>query len=239
MEIIDLNQNSEDWLESRKAFIGGSDVAAVMNISPYKTRFQLWEEKLGLREFKGNEYIFQKGHALEDRARTIYELTYNIDVPPKVIRHKDYSFAQVSLDGFNLEMKKAVEFKYVGEKVFDRVLEEEFIPDHYVCQVQYQLFVTGFRDMDFVAYSEKRDSIATIKVLPDMEYIARMVAMCQEFTWEVENQIPPRLVDKDYKKVQKATLRRTIESLKKALKETYPEQKYFLWDGVYLEIKDV
>lgn len=238
MEIIDLEQNTETWLESRKKVIGGSDVASVMNISPYKTRYQLWQEKLGKKEHKGNDFIFRKGHLLEDKSRTIYELTYDIDVPPKIVKHPDFEFAQVSLDGLNVDYKKAVEFKFVGDAIFQKALDEKFIPDHYYCQVQYQMFVTGYSNMDYVAYSEKRDQITTIKVEQDVPYIARMVALCEEFWWELKNEVPPRLTDADYKKVSKATIRRTIEGLKKVLIETYKDREHFQWDGVYLEFKD-
>jgi len=239
MEIIKhIEQNTEVWLEERKKFIGGSDVASIMGISPWKTRFQLWQEKIGLAETKSNSYILQKGHILEDKARVIYELTYDLDVPPKVVRHKSYKIAQVSLDGLNLEKQKAIEIKYVGEKVFDRVKEEGYIPEHYYPQLQYQLFCTGFDSLDFVAYSEKRDTITVLNVKADKEYIVNMVAQCEEFFWEMNKKIQPRLSESDYKNVRKATIRRTIESLKLMIKAEYPKTNFFKWDGIYMELKD-
>ena len=45
--------------DERWRYIGGSDIAAIMGISPFKTRFQLLQEKAQIVEpdFKGNEYI--------------------------------------------------------------------------------------------------------------------------------------------------------------------------------------
>ena len=37
--------NREQWLEERKKGIGGSDVACILGMSPYKTNVALWEEK--------------------------------------------------------------------------------------------------------------------------------------------------------------------------------------------------
>ena len=42
--------NREQWLEERKKGIGGSDVACILGMSPYKTNVALWEEKVGIRE---------------------------------------------------------------------------------------------------------------------------------------------------------------------------------------------
>ena len=43
----------EDWLKERTKGIGGSDVATVLGLNPYKTPLELWEEKTG--KSKGHE----------------------------------------------------------------------------------------------------------------------------------------------------------------------------------------
>lgn len=39
--------NRDDWLKERTKGIGGSDVATILGLNPYKTPLQLWEEKTG------------------------------------------------------------------------------------------------------------------------------------------------------------------------------------------------
>lgn len=54
----------------RNLYLGGSDIAIIMGISPFKTRFDLLLEKAGYKEndFTGNEYtIF--GHEIEPQIR--------------------------------------------------------------------------------------------------------------------------------------------------------------------------
>lgn len=41
-----------EWLEGRRQGIGGSDVAAVLGLSPWKTALDVWNDKLGLSEEK-------------------------------------------------------------------------------------------------------------------------------------------------------------------------------------------
>jgi putative phage-type endonuclease len=38
----------EAWLEGRKGHVGGSDVAALFGVNPYKSAYELWAEKSGL-----------------------------------------------------------------------------------------------------------------------------------------------------------------------------------------------
>ncbi len=54
----------------REKYIGGSDIPAIMNISPFKTRYQLLCEKAGLvkDEFQGNAYT-EYGNVLEPQIR--------------------------------------------------------------------------------------------------------------------------------------------------------------------------
>lgn len=56
--------------ENRDKFIGGSDIPVIMGISPFKTRWQLLQEKAGFvkDEFKGNEYTAY-GNAMEGKIR--------------------------------------------------------------------------------------------------------------------------------------------------------------------------
>ena len=37
----------EEWLALRRGYIGGSDAAAVVGLSPYVTPYQVWAEKTG------------------------------------------------------------------------------------------------------------------------------------------------------------------------------------------------
>jgi predicted phage-related endonuclease len=38
--------NRADWLEWRRGGIGGSDVAAILGVSPWRTEFDVWASKV-------------------------------------------------------------------------------------------------------------------------------------------------------------------------------------------------
>ena len=62
----------------RDKYIGGSDIPIIMNLSPFKKRFDLLLEKAGLKEddFTGNEYT-EYGNVLEPKIREYINTTYD------------------------------------------------------------------------------------------------------------------------------------------------------------------
>ena len=46
------NEQRAAWLEGRRTGIGGSDVAAVLSLNPWKPPLDVWNDKLGLSEDK-------------------------------------------------------------------------------------------------------------------------------------------------------------------------------------------
>ena len=42
-----FSPGSEEWLAARADGLGGSEVAAVLGLSPFESRFSLWHRKAG------------------------------------------------------------------------------------------------------------------------------------------------------------------------------------------------
>ncbi|MCI9434741.1 MAG: hypothetical protein HFI86_05685 [Bacilli bacterium] len=70
----------------RDKYVGGSDIPIIMNISPFKTRWELLQEKAGLikNEFTGNQYT-EYGNVLEPKIRDFI----NKDLKDKFVEGKD------------------------------------------------------------------------------------------------------------------------------------------------------
>ena len=84
--IVDTDTLSrEDWLSYRKLGIGGSDVAAIMGISPFATIRDLYNDKLGIEpliEEESNWVAKEVGHRLEDLVAEIFSKKTGITVFP-------------------------------------------------------------------------------------------------------------------------------------------------------------
>ena len=67
----------QDVTKDRDKYVGGSDVPIIMGLSPFKTRFELAQEKAGIREidFKGNEYT-EFGNIMEPKIREFINMEY-------------------------------------------------------------------------------------------------------------------------------------------------------------------
>lgn len=99
-------ETREDWLKARSRSIGGSDAAAIVGASPYKTNIELWEEKTGRRSSPDiSESPFVKyGTEAEEHLRALFALDfpgYKVSYEPNNIwLNTEYPFAHCSLDGW-------------------------------------------------------------------------------------------------------------------------------------------
>ena len=99
--------------DERWRYIGGSDIAAIMGISPFKTRFQLLQEKARIVEpdFKGNEYT-EYGNKLEPLIRDYVNETLNRNFAPDVLIDGDFRF---NFDGLDKEHNEILEIKTTSQ----------------------------------------------------------------------------------------------------------------------------
>ncbi|MGI6117803.1 MAG: lambda-exonuclease family protein [Bilifractor sp.] len=144
----------EDWLHHRRG-IGGSDAAAVLGISPWKTNVQLWEEKTYRKNPPdiSNKAVVRYGTEAEKYLRGLFALDYpEYEVgyaENNAVFNSDLPFAHASLDGWLTEKetgrKGILEIKttnITSGMLADRWNEQ--IPMHYMAQVVHYFIVTGF-----------------------------------------------------------------------------------------------
>ncbi len=142
MEVIDLSQNSEEWLIFRQGKIGASDCATILGKNPWKTPFQLWEEKNeGKQQFVSA--AMKRGTEMEPLARKKIEHEMGLKFPPLCVLSEKRNWQMASLDGINIKAELSLEIKCPGEKTFQKFIDGE-VPEMYEWQVQHQLAVTGY-----------------------------------------------------------------------------------------------
>lgn len=211
----EIEQGTTKWHSFRAEGIGGSEVAMVLNISPYKTAHDLWEIKTGLKEddFESN-FAVEKGNRLEPKIRAMYEIQSGNSADPCLVVRSDKPEHRASLDGRDPEKRIVSEYKYVGAGEKWQLAQEGKLPAHYYAQVQWQLYVTGDTMADYVAYNDKEDKIIIVPVEPDLEYIKGMVEEVNNFWNLVQTKKEPPLSEKDWKNVRSKDLGEKIDKLK-------------------------
>ena len=141
----------DKWLAERRTGIGGSDAAAALGLSRWKTAYALWLEKRGQAADTPDNWSMRWGRAMEADLRQHYsDVTgRTVYVPQGIIRHPKFSWMIATPDG-GTDDKRIVEIKTSrsaegwGEPGSDQ------IPEYYALQVQHYLCVTGFAIADVV-----------------------------------------------------------------------------------------
>jgi len=147
VEIIKVEHNTQAWLDIRKTGIGGSDAAAVLGISPYKTNVELWEEKTGRREQKNIENsVVQYGKNAEFHLVKLFELDYpdyTVIFEKDTVFKRDFMTASLdarlarSGEGLGvLEIKTTEIHTAMAAKKWDGK-----IPQHYYAQILHYMIV--------------------------------------------------------------------------------------------------
>jgi len=151
--------NREEWLEERKKGIGGSDVACILGMSPYKTNVELWEEKIGIREpedISQKEYV-QNGILAEDPIAQLFAIDYPqyevVNIENEIIRNEEYPFIQVSPDRRLIEKETGrqgfLEIKHVeilNSAQYQKWKDNNIPMNYYTQTLQYFL---ANKDFDF------------------------------------------------------------------------------------------
>jgi putative phage-type endonuclease len=220
-----MEQNTDKWLEWRSKGLGASDAPIILGVSPYKTPYQLWEEKLGLKKSVGN-WATQRGHDLEPKAKATFELEMDMDFPSMLATHNKISWLRASLDGYNADKKAVLEIKCPGKDDHETAKQGR-IPDKYWPQIQHQLLVTG-ADICYY-YSYDGETGVTVEAKPDVAYCKDLYSKLESF-WElIKSKTEPKLTDKDQVQIddaetvkladQYAKLDDDAKAIKKAMEE--------------------
>jgi putative phage-type endonuclease len=201
--VVNLRQNSFEWLEWRRKGLGASDAAIILGISEYKTPLQLWENKLGLRPDDPETFITQMGHKFEPKARAQFALLTGIDMKADVCKeHPEFPFLRASLDGCCEKERAFAEIKLVGKKKLQQVRETKRPPDDHIPQVQQQHLVTKFERGFYICYTvdEKYQHITDFEycqTAPDKTYGEMLFTKLNKFWKLIETQTPPELEPRD------------------------------------------
>jgi len=155
MEIIDIEQGSDEWFAARLGSIGGSSIASVVAKGQGKMRtnllYRLAGEILSGQPYDSyhNDHM-ARGNAQEAEARDMYEFVSENSVEQiGLIRKSPHKhFSPDGLVGHNIiEIKCTIPSVHIETVITDKV------PAAYRRQIQWGMFVCESEWCDFVSYS--------------------------------------------------------------------------------------
>jgi putative phage-type endonuclease len=187
-----------EWHEARQRGIGGTDISAIAGINPWKSALAVYYEKVEGRDDTKVTERMEWGHILEPviAEQTAERHALTLDEVPYIIAHPEYPWALASIDRLIINPERGngvLEVKNMGHWSASQVRineGEDAIPDHYLLQVQWYLFVTGLKWGMFAALMEGSE-LRIVEVKRDDALIADLFRIAQDFWQCVENRTPP------------------------------------------------
>lgn len=153
-------QSREAFLAARKRGIGGSDIAAILGLSKYKTPYYLWLDKTGRQTDDSAGEAAYWGNVLEDVVAKQFSLVTGLKIQRVnqcLVGPESWMLANIDRAIINPAISGNVRFKD-GRLTTDQILEcktasgwmeplwgenPESIPDYYLTQCQWYMGVTG------------------------------------------------------------------------------------------------
>lgn len=192
-KITTADMSRDEWLDARRAGIGGSDVGAIMGFNQYKSAYQVFLEKTGqYHEEVDNEAVYF-GNALEDFVAQEFAKRTGKKVRRlnKMLVHPEHDFMLANLDRVVVGERAVLECKTASEYVKE-AWEGEEIPASYLCQVHHYLAVTGF-EKAYIAVLVGGNKFIWKEIERDEEFIQILIDREKDF-WEnhvLKDEAPP------------------------------------------------
>lgn len=182
MPIINLEQGSAIWLAFRKQRIMATDIPVVLDVNPWKTKLELFEEKLDIRPPIELNDAMRRGMMLEDPARALASSLIGIKFYPTVIESAEFPWLAASLDGLSSCSKYILEIKCPNAGTHEEAIDNR-IPIYYQYQIQTQLLVSDADIAYYFSYRPecKEKDYAIVEVYPDHEKWAEIIEKGYEF----------------------------------------------------------
>lgn len=196
-----MNAIAQAPTTDRRKFIGGSDIAAILGLSPWKTPLQLWQDKTMPAMPENNDparlKVLNRGKRMEPYILDMARTEFGMDVIAVNERYQDaavpYFACEIDAEAMdmvrghiNLELKTVHPFKARdwGDENTDS------LPIYYVAQVQWGMGITGRPETDVLALIG--DDLRRYVVQRDDETIQALRDRAQSF-WvqHVETLNPP------------------------------------------------
>lgn len=199
----------EQWLAERRKGIGGSDIAAILGLSPYRTPMDVYLEKRGETQPRGDDQAMYWGTVLEDVVAGEYQKRTGRKVQRvnQMLRHPEHEFMLANIDRaiVNPNISGTVRWKD-GRLTTDRILEcktansysadqwgdagTDNVPDAYLLQCQWYLGITRADVADLAVLIGGSD-YRIFSMQRDDGLIGDMIEAAAEFWKRVQEGIAP------------------------------------------------
>ena len=196
------NLTRDEWLEWRRKGLGGSDAAAVLGISPFRTARDLYYDKLGIAvdDDESNWVALEMGNLLEPLVARIFAKKTGLKIIKwkAMFQHPQFPWMLADLD-YVVELpdkrKAILEIKTTNYNARDNwwYNGKEIVPVYYESQGRHYMCVMNIDRVYFCCLYGNTEDEAIIRHLDrDRDYEAELVMLEENFWKEyVLAKVPP------------------------------------------------
>ena len=190
------DMDREEWVQSRKESIGGSDAASLLGLNPYSSPYALWAEKTGAIEPEdiSEKEAVRLGVFLEPYvAQRFTEVTgKKVRRENYILKNSDYPWAHANVDRLVIGEKAGLECKTTSALNLKKFKGGEY-PANYYCQCMHYMAVTGYQKW-YLAVLIGNNDFRVFEILRDEDEITALMAAERQF-WDCVTSNTPPAVD--------------------------------------------
>ena len=203
------NLSRDEWLEWRRKGLGGSDAAAVLGISPFRTARDLYFDKLGVvtADDQENWVALEMGNLLEPLVARIFAKKTGLKIFQRkcMFQHPEHPWMLADLD-YLVELPDGsiaiLEIKTTNYNAKDKwwYNGEEIVPVYYEAQGRHYMAVMNIDRVYFCCLYGNNEEEAIIRHIDrDMGYEEELIALEDSFWHDnvLAQEPPPYTEDGD------------------------------------------
>jgi len=176
--------------------IGGSEAAAAVNLSPWKSPLRLWQEKVGeiQPDFDPDNDYVRFGNLLEDIVADEFARRRGLRVQRdnRTLRHPEHAFMLGHIDRRIVGAREGLECKTASLRMAKEWGEEntDEVPIDYLAQAAHYMALTEF-DVWHIAVLIAGNDFRMYRIERDQDLIDSLVQREAEFWNRVQTRTPP------------------------------------------------
>lgn len=180
-------QNKQEWLDARRKGITGSDVAAILGLSPWRTALEVYLDKKKLaKDIEQNEAMYF-GNLLENIVAEEYakRVFTSISIEHNMLQHPEHSWMLANIDRWVDNKRYILECKTTAHD-FKKAWGEpgtNQIPVQYLCQVAWYAAVCDVQRVDIAVLIGGND-FRIYRYNRDLSLEEQVINACKSFWFD-------------------------------------------------------
>jgi putative phage-type endonuclease len=172
----------QEWLLERQKGIGGSDISAILGLNPYKTKLDVYHDKMASKVEDAPNEDMLRGQLLEEFVAQMYGKLAGAEIRKpkrKIFRHRTYDYIRASVDRFYTDASgkdNILECKTSAKKI-----THDTIYPAWVCQVQWYMMILGKKTSTIVWCCPPGFSIEWMEIPASKDFQKYMLEEAKKF----------------------------------------------------------